>query len=141
MEPASKANEKAVRQMYAAFNKGDFESVIALVHDDVRIVGADEHGQPVEGAEFLGPEGFRTYLEGLRTVLEETSVEIVEINEGDERVVATIVVHGKALSTGEDLAVPAVHFFAFADGKVRWLRSHRLPVDELNRDGWRTRGV
>lgn len=141
MDSASEANAKAVRLMYAAFNKGDDEGFFALAHDDVRVVGADEHGQPVEGAEFRGLDGLRRYLDGVRTVLREPSVEVVAINEGEDRVVATIVVHGKAAATGADIAVSAVHFFGFDDGKIRWLRTHRAPVGELKREGWRRYGV
>ena len=105
---------------YAAFNRGDWEAMLACLADDVvhdLNQGPREHGRDAFRA-FLGRMD-RSYAEQLRDVV------IVASGDG-ARAAAEYVVHGRYLATDEGLppargqayVLPGGAFFDVRDGRI-----------------------
>ena len=105
---------------YAAFNRGDWEAMLALVTDDVAHdinQGARETGKAAF-AEFLARMN-RCYREQLRDI-------VVLANIGGARVAAEYTVHGEYLANdtglppahGQKCVLPGGAFFDVRDGRI-----------------------
>lgn len=109
-----------IRAYYAAFNAGDMDAFLALLHDEVVHdinQGHRESGKPAF-ARFMAHMN-RCYRERLEDI-------VVMANAEGTRAAAEFTVHGEYLSTDEGLppasgqsyVLPAGAFFAIRDGKV-----------------------
>lgn len=111
---------------YAAFNAGDAEGMLALVHDDIEHhvnQGNIRHGR-AKFAEFCAHMGV-SYREELKNI-------IIFTNEDGTRGAAEFVVHGEYLKTdpglpeakGQRYVLPAGTFFGLRDGKIIRVATH-----------------
>lgn len=72
-----------IQAIYAAFNRGDFDSVLESWDDDTEFVAPED--MP-EQSSFRGPEGYRQFLASMLDVFEEFRSEPERIIElGDEK--------------------------------------------------------
>ena len=104
----------------AAFNRGDWAGMLALLADDVVHdinQGGAEHGKPAFAA-FLDRMA-RCYREELRDI-------VVMVGADNERAAAEFHVHGEYLETdaglpparGQRYALPGGAFFSLKDGRI-----------------------
>ena len=111
---------EVVLAYYAAFNRGDWDAMLALVTDDVAHdinQGGRENGKPAF-AEFLARMN-RCYREQLRDI-------VVLANLGGARVAAEYTVHGEYLADdtglpkarGQKYVLPGGAFFEVRDGRI-----------------------
>ena len=119
----TRAHDRAtelVLAYYAAFNRGDWDAMLALVTDDVAHdinQGARETGKPAF-AQFLARMN-RCYREQLRDI-------VVLANIGGARVAAEYTVHGEYLADdtglppahGQKYVLPGGAFFDVRDGRI-----------------------
>lgn len=120
---------KRVRLLYAAFNNYDVGGVVAMMHPEVELVLADENGDPVEGGERRGREAVREYCEEIRVALHAPTIRAKALHDSENRVVAEVEIHGTQPGSDHDVVIPAVQFFGFDEGLVRWFRTHRAALD------------
>ncbi|MBX9401149.1 nuclear transport factor 2 family protein [Lysobacter sp. BMK333-48F3] len=110
-----------VLSYYAAFNRGDWDGMLATLADDV----AHDLNQ---GARETGREAFAAFLQRMARHYREQLREVVVMTSPDgARAAAEYVVHGEYLVTdpglpearGQRYVLPGGAFFEIADGRIR----------------------
>lgn len=126
-----------VRAYYDAFNRGDWDGMLALLTDDV----AHDINQ---GGREIGREPFRRFLAHMETSYREMLRDIVVLTESSgRRAAAEFVVHGTYLRTDGDLppakgqtyVLPAGAFFELRDGKIARISNYYNLQDWLRQIG------
>jgi ketosteroid isomerase-like protein len=120
MDPA---DERRIRDFYAGFSRGDFESVLDCLHEDVRLVNPE---YAVDGGVRQGRAGLRAALEGLHDQFEYERIVVEQLEEGPDGALAVfrMVVSGRV--SGARLDQCFTHVFRFRDGlisEVMWFRT------------------
>jgi steroid delta-isomerase-like uncharacterized protein len=115
-----------IQRYYAAFNRADYEGMLALLTDDV----AHDVNQ---GAREVGVEAFRTFLERMERCYQEQVTELV-VFEGNApgHYAAEFVILGTYQSTdagfiearGQKYTLPVGAFFNVRDGKISRVTNH-----------------
>lgn len=109
-----------IRAYYAAFNRGDWDGMCALLSDDV----AHDLNQ---GERQLGRAAFRAFLDRMARSYREELRDIAVMTGPDGRAAAEYVVLGEYLATDEGLppargqryVLPGGAFFEVRDGRIR----------------------
>ena len=110
-----------VLSYYAAFNRGDWDGMLATLADDV----AHDLNQ---GARETGREAFAAFLQRMARHYREQLRDVVVMTSPDgARAAAEYVVHGEYLVTdpglpearGQRYVLPGGAFFEIADGRIR----------------------
>lgn len=116
MAATAKDNVELVEGLYDAFNRGDIDTVLAGMADDVTWI--EPAGDPVFGGTYHGPAAVAENV--FLTANEEYEDFVVTpdrlIDGGD-----TVVVEGHftgSMQSGADFEVPFVHVADVADGKL-----------------------
>lgn len=113
-------SQDLIRDYYAAFNRGDRESMLALLTDDV----IHDLNQ---GAREVGRDAFRAFMKRMDHSYAEQLHDIVILSHADgARAAAEYVVHGHYLRTDEGLpeasgqryVLPGGAFFDIRKGKI-----------------------
>lgn len=116
----------AVLTYYQAFNRGDWDGMLAQLAEDV----AHDANQ---GARHVGRKAFRSFLARMQRCYREELRDIVVMASPDgTRVAAEYVVHGTYLDTDEGLptargqtyVLPGGAFFELRDGKIARVSNH-----------------
>jgi steroid delta-isomerase-like uncharacterized protein len=112
--------EAVIRAYYDAFNRGDRETMLSLLTEDVT------HDINQGGRE-VGKEAFARFLAHMDRCYREQLTDIVVMVSADgTRCAAEFVVHGTYLATdaglppasGQTYSLPAGTFFALRDGRI-----------------------
>ena len=130
----SSENVEIVRRAYEAFNSNDPDAAIALL---------DPHVEWTLPAHFPDAEtwtGRERVVEGLRTMSdswESLHLEVLELIDAGDRVVALVHIHGRSAATGLDLAGMGVdgHLWTLRDGRVMAVRMYGGTADALKEIG------
>lgn len=125
-----------VTEYYAAFNRGDWDGMCALLADDV----AHDLNQ---GAREMGCAAFRAFLDRMNRSYREQLRDIVVMTGASGRAAAEYVVEGEYLATGEGLppargqryTLPGGAFFEIASGKIRRVTNYYNLQDWLRQVG------
>ena len=122
-----------LQRYYDAFNRGDRETFLSLLADDV------EHHINQGGVEH-GREAFRAFMENMDRWYRETIKDLVIFtSDTPDRAAAEFIVHGKYLATadglppatGQTYVLPAAAFFTFRDGRIASIRMYYNAADWL----------
>lgn len=122
-------NAALAREIYEAFNRSDFEAVLALTQPDVEVVNV---GWDVT---YRGHDGLREFMQGWKTMDPEGRVEVVRQLAGDDGVTNESVFHathvgalhpptGEIPPTGKTVAIPICEVWRIQDGKLASLHSY-----------------
>jgi ketosteroid isomerase-like protein len=125
------SEEGLVRQAVAAFNARDVEGFIALTTRDF---AWRPSMSPVEGAEFHGPDGIRSYFDGLANVWERFEVVPVEIRRHDAGLLVLGRLEGRGRGSGVQVDSPLGMAFDLYEGKicrVRGYLEHRAALEAV----------
>ncbi len=126
-----------VRAYYEAFNRGDWDGMVALLTEDV----AHDINQ---GAREIGREAFRRFLAHMEACYREELRDIVVLTEpSGTRAAAEFVVHGTYLTTdaglpparGQTYVLPAGAFFELRDGRIARISNYYNLQDWLRQVG------
>jgi uncharacterized protein len=109
-----------VQQAYDAFGRGDIPAVIEAQSDNVTWEVAEVLPQ---GGSFRGKDGVQSFFEGLGQAWEEVAIDVDDLIDGGDQVVAVGVGRGK-LRGGGDAEYGFAHVFTVADGKVTRFREY-----------------
>lgn len=116
----NQAAKSLIENYYSAFNRGDMDTFLSLLTDDV-IHDINQGGREI------GKEAFAAFMERMNRNYQEQLVDMVIVtNEDGSRAAAEFVVLGAYLNTDEGLPpargqtyrLPAGAFFEIRDGKV-----------------------
>jgi uncharacterized protein len=122
-----------VRRGYDAFNRGDVAAVLAVL--DPEVVWHAPPNLPESGA-FRGRDQVRRWLESYGDAWEETGVDIEEIREEGDRVVAQVRVSGRGRGSGIPVSGNSdLHVWKLRDGLVYFVRMYQGTVDALEAEG------
>jgi steroid delta-isomerase-like uncharacterized protein len=126
-----------IRAYYDAFNRRDYEAMLALLTDDV---AHDVN----EGGREVGRDAFRAFLARMdRCYREEIRDLVVLTAEGGRRAASEFTVHGTYLATDEGLpeargqayVLPAGAFFEVRDGRIARVTNYYNLRDWLRQVG------
>ena len=127
---------EVITAYYAAFNRGDWDGMCALLSDDV----AHDLNQ---GERQLGRDAFRRFLDRMSRSYREQLRDIVVMAGADGRAAAEYIVEGEYLATDEGLppargqryVLPGGAFFELRDGRIRRVTNYYNLTDWLRQVG------
>jgi ketosteroid isomerase-like protein len=110
-------NVQIVRDLYAAFGRGDLDGVLAACADDIHWRVHAPSVVPF-GGRYYGKDGVTTFFDRLLTAMNVTKFEPQTFLEGGDTVVVLGRHEGVAVPTGRTFADEWVQVFVLRDGKV-----------------------
>jgi uncharacterized protein len=113
---------ETVREMYAAFGRGDISAVLELLEPDVRWVTPPS--LPWSRGEYGGREQVTDYFASFAAALEDAAVEPHELLACGDRIVALGQERARVRATGDRFAVPFAHVIRLRGDRVVELRGH-----------------
>ena len=132
----SQENVEIVRQAAAAFNRGDLDTWVEYLADDIdyrAVEGApDDHG-PIHGKAEM-----RAYLQDWFDTFDDLKVEPLEvIDAGQDQAVAVVRFGGRAKLSGVEVDLTFAALYTVRDGKVArgreyWTRDEALEAAGLS---------
>jgi ketosteroid isomerase-like protein len=114
-------NVRIIEDAYAAFAKGDIQSILDQVTDDVDWINEGPESIPYAGT-FKGRQEVQRFFYGMGSTLDNGRVTASEwLSDG-----ANVASIGRFTATvkesGKQIDVPVAHFFTLRDGKIaRWI--------------------
>lgn len=103
-----------VKGLYAAWDRGDMESVLAAVHPNASLI----NDVPLPwGGHYTGPQGFAEFFGKLLAGLD-TKVESEEMIVSGDNVLQIGRTRGTVRATGKPFDAREVHILRFRDGQV-----------------------
>jgi ketosteroid isomerase-like protein len=121
---SAERNMETTKGMYEAFGRGDVETILERVTDDVDW----STDAAIESAPWYGPrhgkDGVRSFFEAIGKtgpVTQFTPLSFTSNEDGD--VMVLIRYAFTVAATGKDVAMNMHHYFKFRDGKVCFVRS------------------
>lgn len=119
---SAEANIETVKSMYAAFGRGDSETILAAVTDDVDWgVVAEETGAPWYGIRHGKAEVAAFFADFGSAV----AVEVFEPRSfaaNGSEVFAKVYIAGKTIDGGQSIEMDLLHYFRFRDDQVEYYR-------------------
>jgi ketosteroid isomerase-like protein len=111
------SNLEATRRAWDAFNRGDYETLLELIHPEIEWRPAQGPGGP-EGTVYRGREGYRQWIyDDVIPVWEFFRGENLELRElPDGRVLILGHLRGKGRGSGVDVSVPFGQIADVRDG-------------------------
>ena len=128
----SQENVDTVRALFASYAKRDVDAVINMVAVDVEVRPALVGG--LEGTVYRGQDGFRRFLADVEAAWEEWQIEIDELRDLSDTVLALGRVRARARD-GMNLEARAGWVCGMRDGKVAHFRSFRSRIEALEAVG------
>jgi steroid delta-isomerase-like uncharacterized protein len=135
-DAAATTADAVIRAYYAAFNRGDWDGMCALLSEDV----AHDLNQ---GERQLGREAFRRFLDRMAQSYREQLRDIAVMTGEGGRAAAEYVCEGEYLAAAEGLppargqryVLPGGAFFEVRDGKIRRVTNYYNLTDWLRQVG------
>ena len=105
-----------VRLGYEAFNRGDLDAALAGLHPDVEW---SVLAFLPEAEVYRGPDGVRAFWEMWFENFEEFQIEVEEIVDVGDRILALIAISGSGRGSGVDVQTPTfAQIWTYEEGKV-----------------------
>jgi ketosteroid isomerase-like protein len=112
----SEANVELIRRGYEAFNHGDADAVLEGFDPNIEWRVPDTFPDPDT---YHGHDGVRKFWEMWRGAFDDFRVEIEELIDAGDMVVAMTRVHGRGKGSGAEVATPSFpHVWTVRDGKA-----------------------
>ena len=119
-------NAEFVRGFYERCNAGDYDPR-ELVADDFEVYDPDLPG----GGVFRGPDGLADYLGQYAEAWEEYRIEVEELREVGDRVVALLHHVGRGKGSGVQSELRDAHVWTVKDGRATRWRTYLDPAEAL----------
>ena len=118
----SAENVEAFKQAVEACNRRDLDTFMELFDPEVEThpLTVAMFGQ--EETVYRGHEGIRRFIRDVHEVLSEMQIELVEIRDLGERIVASGRVRGRGRASGAEIESPISWLVQFKSGKVIRMR-------------------
>lgn len=114
-------NVELVRRGYDAFNRGDIEGALEILHPDVEWSTYLVPGPG--GGTYRGHEGVRELWDDARNIFGDFRNDPERLMEAGDKVVAFITVRGRGKASGIDVKARIAHVMTLRDGKVASVQS------------------
>jgi ketosteroid isomerase-like protein len=118
----SHQNREIVRRINAAFNGGDTERILALMHPDFEAAVGPELS--VEPDTYRGHDGIRRYFNSFRDAMDEIRFHPESFREAGASVVVALRLSAKGRSTGIMVEQRLGQVWTVRDGKAIQVRSY-----------------
>jgi ketosteroid isomerase-like protein len=122
------ANVEQLRRGYEAFNRGDFEQVIARVDPEV---AARERAESPDPREFHGRTQMLEALEALKEEFDDYRMEPVEFIEEEDYLIVVIRQSGRGRLSGVPVEGDLAHLWRLRDGRAVSLRAFSTKQEAL----------
>jgi uncharacterized protein len=109
-------NAEMVRQAYEAFGRGDRETMVADIAPTFTYEATG--ALPDAGTVHHGPEGWAQFVRWLSDQFEDARVEIHELVETGDQVLASATLRGRGRKSGAETSWHVWHLWTFQDGKL-----------------------
>jgi ketosteroid isomerase-like protein len=129
----SRDGVEVVRAMYDAFNRGDPDAILELADPAVSV---EDHGV-IDGTTYEGREGVVRFLAFQAEAFSAQSVELEELIETGDEIVAVIRLRGEGPLSRVPLEGRFTHVWQIAAGMVRRLRVYATKQEALEAAGLR----
>jgi ketosteroid isomerase-like protein len=103
------------RKGIEAYNRRDLDAIFELTTDDVRFVVPDAMAN---SGTYVGREGFESMMRQWEEAWDEFHVEIVELLEEGDAVIASVAQYGRGRGSGIETQMGAAHLMRFRDGRL-----------------------
>jgi ketosteroid isomerase-like protein len=127
----SREKVEVVRAIYDAFNSGDTEAILELVDPAVSV----EDRAVIDGATYEGRDGALRFLAFQADAFNAQSVELVELVDTTDEIVAVIRLRGEGPRSGVPLEGRFSHVWEVTGGVVRRLRVYVTKQEALEAAG------
>jgi uncharacterized protein len=117
----SAQNVDAVRRAWEAFNRGDLDAFFADAAGDVEF---EEDPAFPEAGVFRGREEIRTYLVGFQEAMADHRIEVEELRDLGDRVLALVHETARGTSSGADVDQHPAFLFELRDGLIVRVRAY-----------------
>ena len=112
----SEENVELVRRGYEAYNRGDPEGTVADFAPTFEYVSTG--AIPGKGNVHRGPEGYVEFVRWLWDEFEDVRIEVHELIEAGDRVLASVTLKGRGRQSGADVAWDLWHLWWIEDGRA-----------------------
>jgi ketosteroid isomerase-like protein len=133
----SQDDVETLKRAIEAVNRGDVEGLLATLDPDVEwhpglaaLLGGEATGH-------RGHEGVRQWLQDVLETFAEFHVELSEILDLEDRLVAVGRIFGRGAESGADTESPAAYLIHLRDGKAIVVRIYLDPEEALRAAGLR----
>ncbi len=127
----SREKVEVVRAIYDAFNRGDTDAILELVDPAVSV----EDRAVIDGATYEGRDGALRFLAFQAEAFNAQSVELEELVDTTDEIVAVIRLRGEGPRSGVPLEGRFSHVWEVAGGMVRRLRVYVTKQEALEAAG------
>ena len=127
----SQEKVEVVRAIYDAFNRGDTDAILELVDPAVSV----EDRAVIDGATYEGRDGALRFLAFQAEAFNAHSVELEELVDTTDEIVAVIRLRGEGPRSGVPLEGRFSHVWEVAGGTVRRLRVYVTKQEALEAAG------
>jgi ketosteroid isomerase-like protein len=111
------ANQKLIQQTYAAFERGDVDTIVSLVDDSVVWLVPGPSIIPFAGR-FEGKEGVRRFFRAAVDTLDVLDQKTIESFAEGDRVLVTGYEHMRVRATGKEFTTRWMHSYRLRNGKI-----------------------
>ena len=112
----SRGTVEMVRRAYRAFNQGDLEAMVAVAAPEFEYVATG--AIPGAGGVYRGPEEFLQFLDRWWGEFDEPHVEVHELIEARDQVLASVTFRGHGKRSGVDTNWSLWQLWTVRDGKI-----------------------
>jgi ketosteroid isomerase-like protein len=112
----SRENVEVMRRAYAAFNRGDYDGMVADLALDFEYVTAGM--LPDTEAVYRGPEGWKEFTRWLSDQFDDARVQPQEFLETDDEVLAPVRISGRGKQSGVEARWDVWHLWTLRNGKI-----------------------
>jgi uncharacterized protein len=129
----TRENVEIVRRVNAAFNSGDMERILALMHPDFEtVVGPDLSPEPDT---YRGHDGIRRYFDSFRDAMDQIRFDPMGFREDGASVIVALRLTAKGRSTGIHVEQQLGQVWTIRDGKALRVRSYGSYPEALTAAG------
>jgi ketosteroid isomerase-like protein len=111
----SRESVEMLQEMYARFNRGDFQSALELLHPQPELY---QNPDVVDAEAYIGLEAF---LRGMSLFVEEWDsprLEPQDVEEVGDSLLMRVLISGRGKRTGIEMTTEFFHAWTFRDGKL-----------------------
>jgi hypothetical protein len=112
----SQQNVEIVRRAYEAFNRGDLDASVADLTPDSQYIASG--AIPGAAGVYRGPEGFKRFISWLWDEFDDARVEVHELIEADDQVLASVTNRGRGKQSGAEASWSVWQLWTLRDGKL-----------------------
>jgi ketosteroid isomerase-like protein len=131
----SQANVEAFKRALDAGTRGDFEALLKEVDPQLEWHPALATLVGGEATVYRGREGARAALRDLSEAFAELHLEVSEIRDLDDRIVAIGHMRGRGTTSGAEIESPWAYVVQFNNGKAIRVRAYLNPKEALEAAG------